>query len=559
MLLPEKKIMNRYLFILLLFLSFPLLLFSFSNIYAQQNQNQNQNQNYPLSAENITLSDPNLKIELVASGLDFPTTMAFLGPDDFLILEKNTGNVKRFINGTMVEKPLLHVSSSIKDERGLLGIAISEKNKNDYKNVLMVQNKDVTHNVFLYYIVCKDMVKNTACENRVYRYDLDNKNNVLINPKLLVRVPSFPDPSHIGGIIDIGPDNNLYVTVGNFQNTVPTEIYKTPTQNYADGEPVDGRAGILRLTQDGYPVLNAEGTGILGNKYPLNAYYAYGIRNSFGIDFDPVTGKLWDTENGPQFGDEINMVEPGFNSGSDRVYGIWEADEFGDMLKNKNGESVPVGNNPPNLVNFNGKGHYNPPEFIWIKTIAPTALLFLDSDKLGSGYKNDIFVGSADGGRIFHFDLNDKRDGLVLKGNLTDKIAYDKTEFKDILFAEGFVIITDIKQGPDGYPYIVSGLKQSKTAKFGAVFRIVPHELSSSSNTKHEKIILQTQEKKKSNNISNETTNKNSNTNLIKSPENISKKMDTNILSGIAPKLSNTTKIIDTKAWDQLFMQRELQ
>ncbi len=538
---------------MLLFLSFPLLLFSFfCNIYAQQNQNQQQ----PLVAENITLYDPNLKIELVASGLDFPTTMAFLGPDDFLILEKNTGYVKRFVNGTQVEKPLLHVNTNIKDERGLLGIAVSEK-KNFNDNPFFIENKNITHNVFLYYIECN--AKNLNCENRIYKYDLDNKNNVLINPKFLVGVPSFPDPSHIGGIIAIGPDENLYVTVGNFQNTVPTKIYKTKTQNYEDGEPVDGRAGILRLTQNGYPVLYPNGTGILGNKSPLNAYYAYGIRNSFGIDFDPVTGKLWDTENGPQFGDEINMVEPGFNSGSDRVYGVWEADEFGDMLKNKKGESVPVGNNPPNLVNFNGKGHYNPPEFIWIKTIAPTALLFLDSDKLGSGYKNDIFVGSADGGRIFHFDLNDKRDGLVLKGNLTDKIAYDKTEFKDILLAEGFVIITDIKQGPDGYPYIVSGLKQSKTAKFGAVFRIVPHELSSSSNTKHEKIILQTQEKKKSDNISNKTTNKNSNTNLIKSPENISKKMDTNILSAIAPKLSNTTKIIDTKAWDQLFMQRELQ
>ncbi len=538
---------------MLLFLSFPLLLFGFFyNIYAQQNQNQQQ----PLAAENITLYDPKLKIELVASGLDFPTTMAFLGPDDFLILEKNTGYVKRFVNGTQVEKPLLHVNTNIKDERGLLGIAVSEK-KNFNDNPFFIENKNITHNVFLYYIECN--AKNLNCENRIYKYDLDNKNNVLINPKFLVGVPSFPDPSHIGGIIAIGPDENLYVTVGNFQNTVPTKIYKTKTQNYEDGEPVDGRAGILRLTQNGYPVLYPNGTGILGNKSPLNAYYAYGIRNSFGIDFDPVTGKLWDTENGPQFGDEINMVEPGFNSGSDRVYGVWEADEFGDMLKNKKGESVPVGNNPPNLVNFNGKGHYNPPEFIWIKTIAPTALLFLDSDKLGSGYKNDMFVGSADGGRIFHFDLNDKRDGLVLKGNLTDKIAYDKTEFKDILLAEGFVIITDIKQGPDGYPYIVSGLKQSKTAKFGAVFRIVPHELSSSSNTKHEKIILQTQEKKKSDNISNKTTNKNSNTNLIKSPENISKKMDTNILSAIAPKLSNTTKIIDTKAWDQLFMQRELQ
>ena len=153
---------------------------------------------------------------------------------------------------------------------------------------------------------------------------------------------------------------------------------------------------------------------------------------------------------------------------------FWEANDLGDMLKNKKGEPIVVNNNPQNLVDFNGKGHYSPPEFIWIKTIGPTALSFLDSDKLGSGYKNDMFVGSADGGRIFHFDLNDKRNGLVLKGNLTDKIAIDKTEFKDILFAEGFSIITDLKQGPDGYPYIVSGLKQSKTAKFGAVFRIVP-------------------------------------------------------------------------------------
>jgi glucose/arabinose dehydrogenase len=556
--------LNRKIFIIILFfsfLSFPLLLFSFCNIYAQQNQNQHQ----PLAAENITLYDPKLKIELVTSGLDFPTTMAFLGQDDFLILEKNTGYVKRFINGTQVEKPLLHVNTNIKDERGLLGIAVSEK-KNFNDNPFFIENKKLTHNVFLYYIECK--AKTLNCENRIYKYDLDNKNNVLINPKLLVGVPSFPDPSHIGGIIDIGPDENLYVTVGNFQNTVPTVIYKTKTQNYEDGEPVDGRAGILRLTQYGYPVLYPNGTGILGNKYPLNAYYAYGIRNSFGIDFDPVTGKLWDTENGPQFGDEINMVEPGFNSGSDRVYGIWEADEFGDMLKNKKGEAVSVGNNPPNLVNFNGKGHYNSPEFIWIKTIAPTALLFLDSDKLGSNYKNDMFVGSADGGRIFHFDLNDKRDGLVLKGNLTDKIAYDKTEFKDILFAEGFVIITDIKQGPDGYPYIVSGLKQSKTAKYGAVFRIVPSETTTTTSTtnnddkldivKQQQQQQQTQEEK--NNIVSTITNTNTtaaNTDQLSNQEDSPpKKTNTNVLLDIAPKPSNTTKTIDVKAWDNLLQQK---
>jgi glucose/arabinose dehydrogenase len=169
------------------------------------------------------------------------------------------------------------------------------------------------------------------------------------------------------------------------------------------------------------------------------------------------------------------MVEPGFNSGADRVYGIWEVNEMGDILKNKKGESITVGDSPQNLVYFNGKGHYSPPEFIWGKTVAPTALSFLDSDKLGSNYKDDIFVGSADGGRLFHFDLNENRNGLVLKGNLTDKIALNKTEFGDILVAEGFSIITDVKQGPDGYLYVVSGLKQSKTEeKPGAVYRILP-------------------------------------------------------------------------------------
>src|SRR4029078_1323272 len=95
-------------------------------------------------------------------------------------------------------------------------------------------------------------------------------------------------------------------------------IHHTEAQNYK-GFPVDGTGGILRVTQDGKPV----GKGILGNTYPLNLYYAYGIRNSYGIDFDPVSGKLWDTENGPEFGDELNLVEPGFNSGWLKVQGIW--------------------------------------------------------------------------------------------------------------------------------------------------------------------------------------------------------------------------------------------
>ncbi|MGB9167817.1 MAG: PQQ-dependent sugar dehydrogenase [Nitrososphaeraceae archaeon] len=453
---------------IILSLSFPFLLFNFCNIYAQS-------QNEPIDSiggdggEGIVLSDPKLKLELVTSGLDFPTTMAFLGPNDFLILEKDTGLVKRVINGKTIETPLLQIEVSKKDERGLLGVAVSERKKPDPTDDSLVNNNEITHNVFLYAVQCEGKGKSENCENRIYRYDLDNKNNLLINPKMLLAIPSFPDPAHIGGIIDIGADNNLYVTVGNFQSTIPSEVYKTRTQNYEDGEPVDGRAGVLRITQDGKPV---DG-GILGNEYPLNLYYAYGIKNSFGIDFDPVTKKLWVTENGPKFGDEINLAEAGFNSGSDKIFGIWRADEEGKKLQTegKEGEYVPVDSNPKDLVYFEGKGHYSPPEFTWDKSTPPTALLFLDSKTYGAEYENDMFVGSVDG-QIFHFNLNDNRTGLLLKGVLQDKIATDDTEFADILFAEGFGIITDLKQGPDGSIYVVSGIKQSKSEKSGVVYRI---------------------------------------------------------------------------------------
>ena len=211
----------------------------------------------------------------------------------------------------------------------------------------------------------------------------------------------------------------------------------------------------------------------LESEYPLNLYYAYGIKNSFGIDFDPVTKKLWVTENGPKFGDEVNLAEPGFNSGSDKIFGIWRADEEGKKLQTegKEGEYVTVGNNPKDLVYFEGKGHYSPPEFIWDKSVPPTALLFLDSKNIGAEYQNDMFVGSADG-QIFHFNLNDNRTGLLLKGVLEDKIATDDKEFADILFAQGFGIITDLKKDPDGNLYVVSGTKQSKSEKSGVVYRI---------------------------------------------------------------------------------------
>jgi glucose/arabinose dehydrogenase len=248
----------------------------------------------------------------------------------------------------------------------------------------------------------------------------------------------------------IGPDNNLYVPIGDVDGSHTAGPGETKAQNYVDGAEPDGRSGLLRITQDGQPV----GIGILGESYPLNLYYAYGIRNSFGFDFDPITGNIWDTENGPGDSDEINLVEPGFNSGWQEIQGMASNTDDGLNLEE-------------DIVDFEGKGKYSEPELVWMDTEGPTAVKFLNSDKFGMQYVNDMFVGDVHNGWIYHFDLNEDRTDLILEGPLTDKIADTPEEMQETIFGEGFGGITDLEVGPDGYLYVVS-IGQ------GAIYRIVP-------------------------------------------------------------------------------------
>ena len=406
------------------------------------------------SANGPTVNDTHLKVELVASGLKGPTAMEFVAPNDILVTEKNTGNIQRIVNGVLSQLPPLHVNSLKKDERGLLGMAISSG---------MAQKMRY---VFLYYTEAQinDKGKPTPdpLGNRVYRYELSD--GKLQNPKLLLDLPALPGPRHNAGKIAIGPDNNLYVSVGDVDGSFRGMPTQTKAQNYEDGPSPDGRAGILRITQDGSPV----GNGSLGNTPILNLYYAYGIKNSFGFDFDPITNTMWDTENGPTFGDEINLVEPGFNSGWVKVQGIWKVlPEPGGIGEPERGTVITNGS--LDLVDFGGKGKYSPPEFSWGSTEAPTALRFLASDKLGEQYKNDMFVGDVKMGNIYHFKLDKSRTGLALNGDLADKVASGEDAIGQIEFAQGFGVITDLELGPDGYLYVLVFDKDD-----GRIYRIVP-------------------------------------------------------------------------------------
>jgi aldose sugar dehydrogenase len=393
------------------------------------------------------INDLNLKIEEVVQGLYLPTRIAFLGPNDILVTEKINGTVSRIINGTILDPPLLDVNVAGQSERGMGGIAVSKSDSRTY--------------VFLYYTEAESKDDGKVLGNRLYRYELNA--NKLINPKLLLDLPATPGPEHNGGAVTIGPDGNVYVSVGDinaaceFTNKNSScQTVKTKAQNYVTGLEPDGRAGILRVTKDG----NNVGLGILGHNVFLNKYYAYGIRNSFGLDFDPVTGNLWDTENGPDYGDEINLVTPGFNSGWAKVAGIWKPNgtNEGDVTLK-----------PRHLEDFSGKGKYRAPEFTWRNTVGPTAITFVNSDKLGKQYQNDILVGDVNTGNLYHFDLNEQRTGFNLKGQLADKIADNGGETKGIVFGHDFGEITDIKVGPDGYVYVVVF-----SAHYGKILRIVP-------------------------------------------------------------------------------------
>jgi glucose/arabinose dehydrogenase len=389
---------------------------------------------------------PDMDSEVVLSGIEYPTGMAFLGPDDMLVLEQDKGTVQRVFQGQVLDTPVLDVNVAnerdrfgLHEERGLLGIAVAEDDG----------NSQTPRYVFLYYTEAEEEDGGEPLGNRLYRYEiLDNE---LVNPKMLLDLPVGSDnPAHNGGVIKLGPDGNVYVVIGNLLGPgLSEDVEHTLDQNIEDGDQVEGTGGILRITQEGEVV---DSSGILGEGHPLDKYFAYGIRNSFGMDFDPVTGNLWDTENGGLY-DEINLVFPGFNSGWNKVMGKAESKQTFDA--------------EDDLVDFDGMGEYSDPEFSWQGGTVPTAILFFHSYKLGSDFENDIFIGTATG-NLHYFDLQDGRTELALEDDLEDEVADDFEEGQSTIVASELGIITDLDVGPDGYLYGTSFDRN------GSIFRLYP-------------------------------------------------------------------------------------
>jgi aldose sugar dehydrogenase len=381
-----------------------------------------------------SVSDQNLNVESFVEGLNSPTSMAFLDSNNILVLEKD-GLVRLISNGQLQSQPVLEVSVNTQSERGLLGIAVGDVTTDNSNSN---QNNNNTKNVFLYYTESAE--EDEDLKNRVYKYSWNGQ--TLENPSLLLDLPALPGPNHDGGKLMIGPDDYLYGVIGDLNRD-------GMLQNFLNGPNPDDTGIIFRIN----PI---DGTGAPDNPFstdatnPLSKYFAYGIRNSFGLAFDPITKNIWDTENGPASNDEINMVRPGFNSGWQTVMG-----PISDS-----------GNTEDELVNFEGS-HYADPILTWLDPPALTDIEFLNSSSLGETYSNNVFVGDYNNGNLYYFDLNPERNGFLLD-EIPDLVVDNEEKQSSTVFGTGFGSITDLVTGPeDGYLYILS-------YGDGIIYRITP-------------------------------------------------------------------------------------
>jgi len=448
----------------------------------------------PVSAANgPTMLHPNLAVRTVATGLVTPTTMAFIGADDMLVLEKTTGKVQRVMGGS-VHSTVLDLAVNSGSERGLLGIALH-------------RNFPAKPSVYLYWTESTTGADTNVLSatpllgNRVDRFIWDGTN--LTFDTNLIRIRALqedaaqpPRGNHDGGVISFGLDGKLYVFIGDLgrrgqlQNLTcgPTTACPgpaVPDDQFGGPQPDNAHLSgvVLRLNDDGTaPVDNpffGAGSAVGGEVGAnLQKIFSYGHRNSFGMAVHPVSGDVWIEENGDDSFSEINRITPGTNGGWIQIAGpAARVAQFKEIETTFGGRNLQQLRWPPtNIANTPEEAlarlfmlpgaSYSDPEFSWRWEVAPGGIGFVRGQALGPQFEGDLFVGAAtpllNGGYLFRFNLtgNGKKiavDDPRLEDRVADNLAkHEITESESLLIGRDFGVATDIETGPNGNLFVVS-------------------------------------------------------------------------------------------------------
>lgn len=316
----------------------------------------------------------------VATGLSYPAAFT-VAPDGRIFYgERLTGAVRVF-NPTTGTNTLFYTVTNLATagEQGLLGIALAP----DYP---------ASPTVFVY----ATRIVSGVAQNQILQ--LRDINGTGVTPRQPVIYSAPAATVHNGGRILFGPDRMLYAVTGDIAN---------PANSQNTGSPL---GKVIRMTSTG--LVPAD------NPFPNSLTWAYGIRNSFGMAFDPYSGGLWQTENGPSCNDELNRIYRGLNYG-------W-------------GPTQTCASPPPAPLNTNRDGpspvlplaYFTPPP-------ALTGITFCQGCGLGAFVEGSLFYGTFNTDQIHRVTLDRRRTSV-----LADVVEY--THPRSVL---------SLERGPDGAIY----------------------------------------------------------------------------------------------------------
>jgi len=465
----------------------------------------------PSRADVPAMLDPNLQVTTVINaGLNQPIGIVFLGSvNDYLVLEKASGQIKRVIGGVLQSAPVLDLPVNSNSERGLLSMALHPNFPGTpYAYIRWTESSTGTDST--------DVTAVPLLGNRLDRFIWNgvsftlDRNLVMLRARQTdnIAVPGHPGSNngaeaanHNGGVVRFGPDGKLYLFMGDqgrrgwLQNLPNGPFLIEPLVDDTFGGPAPDNAHltgvILRLNEDGStPADNpffAAGAAMGGEVGAnLQKIYSYGHRNGFGMAFDPITGFLWETENADDAYAELNRVVPGMNGGwiqfagpTSRVadWKFIETTQFGSALQQVR--------YPPTRAAYGGAAAlsrlfmlpgavYKDPEFSWRYESGPSGAGFVRGGALGAEYDGTLWIGSArsndqvgaNGGSLYRLRLTPDRLNVDVSADppLADHVAdnlfraqkFEGTESETLRIGTGFGTTTSIEQGPDGNLYTVS-------------------------------------------------------------------------------------------------------
>ena len=359
----------------------------------------------PEAAREFSTISQRIRVVPVVRGLAAPWSMAFLPNGDMLVTEK-VGRLRIVRNGTLDPQPIAGVPEVVAMQQGgLLEVALHPR---------FAENRWV----YLTYSKAGERGNTTA----LARGRLDGMSLTDVRD-LFVADAWSTGGLHFGSKLAFGPDGMLYMSVGERNDRTRAQ----DTSHHA--------GKILRLRDDGTAPPDNPFVGRAGFRAEI---FSYGHRNPQGLAFHPETGQLWETEHGPQGGDELNLIQAGRNYG-------WPLVTFG---REYSGDLI---------THETWRQGLEPPVTIWVPSIALSGMAFYTGDRL-PGWRGDLFAGGLAGLQLHRVVF-----------------APGGPRGRESLLTELRLRIRDVRQGPDGNLYVATDANPD-----GAILRVEPGSPDSS-------------------------------------------------------------------------------